>query len=124
MNETKYGWRCTDPDCAQYMQRDGDWFEMIQIVSPNDDNTFFVLKTVKWLSDYTEEEQADMTGAYGYTLDGLYRDFGKEKTEDLVMECILELSIINERYIIGETNTFEEAEQFIKELVEKEGVEE
>ena len=124
MSETKYGWRCTDPDCAQYMQRDGDWFEMIQVVSPNDDNTFFVLKAVKWLSDYTEEEQADMIGAYGYTLDGLYRDFGKEKTEDLVMECILELSIINERYIIGETNTFEEAEQFIKELVEKEGVEE
>ena len=124
MSETKYGWRCTDPDCAQYMQRDGDWFEMIQVVSPNDDNTFFVLKTVEWLSDYTEEEQADMIGAYGYTLDELYRDFGKEKTEDLVMEYILELSIINEGYIIGETNTFEEAEQFIKELVEKEGVEE
>lgn len=125
MSKTKYGWRCTDPDCAQYMKRAGDWFEMIQVVKPNDSDTFFIFREGARLSDYTEEEQADVIAAYDYTLEGLYRDFGKEEAEALIMECILEQSIIDEGTIIGVSDgCFEETERFVKELVEKEGVEE
>lgn len=124
MSKTKYGWRCTDPDCAQYMQRDGDWFEMIQVVEPDGSDAFFILRDVAWFSDYTKEEQADTITAYGYTLDELYREFGKEKAEDLIMECFLEQSIICNGRVVTKSTSFKEAERFVKELVEKEGVEE
>lgn len=118
MSETKYGWRCTDPDCAQYMQRDGDWFEMIQVVKPNGSNAFFTLGDGAWLSDYTEEEQVDAIAAYGYTLDELYRDFGKEEAEDLIMECLLEQSIISGD-VIAKSISFKKAEEMVKLVVTK-----
>ena len=123
MRNVKYGWRCTDPDCAQYMRRNGDLFEMIQVVEPNDSDTFFALRDGAWFSDYTEEEQADAVAAYDYTLDELYRDLGKEKAEALIMECILEESIVYSECIIAQANSFEAVEQIVKMMVEKEGVE-
>lgn len=124
MSKTKYGWRCTDPDCAQYMKRRGDWFEMIQVVKPNGSDTFFALGAGAWFPDYTEEEQADAVAAYGYTLDELYRDLGKEKAEDLIMECILEDSIVYSECIIAQANSFEAVEQIVKMMIKKEGAEE
>ena len=121
MSETKYGWRCTDPDCAQYMQRDGDWFEMIQVV---EGSAFFTLRDGAWFSDYTEEEQADTIAAYGHTLDELYRDFGKETAEDLIMEYILEQSIICNGRVVAESSSFKEAEEMVKLMVTKGRMEE
>ena len=127
MNETKYGWRCTDPDCAQYMQRDGDWFEMIQIVSPLDEEVFFVVRDTLLLSDCTEDdiENNYVLSLYGYSLDELYRDYTEEEIEDLIMECHLEQIVMRGAdCIINKADSFEEAECFVKGLVEKEGAEE
>ena len=120
----RYGWRYTDPDCAQYMKRAGDWFEMIQVVKPNGSDTFFAFGIGAWSPDYTKEEQADAVAAYGYTLDELYRDLGKEKAEDLIMKYILEDSIVYSECIIAQANSFEEAEQIVKMMIEKKGAEE
>ena len=119
MSKTQYGWRCTDPDCAQYMKRDGDWFEMIQVVEPNDSDAFFVLRDGAWFSDCTEEEQADAIAAYGYTLDELYRGFGKEEAEDLIMECFLEQSIICNGRVVAESNSFKKTEEMVKLVITK-----
>lgn len=127
MRNVKYGWRCTDPDCIQYMRRDGDWFEMIQIVSPLDEEVFFVVRGTLLLSDCTDDdiENDYVLSLYGYSLDELYRDYTEEEIEDLIMECYLEQTVMRGAdCIINKADSFEEAECFVKELVEKEGVEE
>ena len=127
MSKTKYGWRCTDPDCAQYMRRDGDWFEMIQIVSPLDKEVFFVVRDTLLLSDCMEDgiENDYVLSSYGYSLDGLRRNYAEEDVENLIMECYLEQIVMRGAdCIVNKADSFEEAEQFVEELVEKEGVEE
>ena len=62
---------------------------------------------------------------YGYSLDGLRRNYAEEDVENLIMECYLEQIVMRGAdCIVNKADSFEEAERFVKELVEKEGAEE
>ena len=105
------------------MRRDGDWFEMIQIVSPLDKEVFFVVRDTLLLSDCIENDY--VLSPYGYSLDGLRRNYTEEDVENLIMKCYLEQIVMRGAdCIVNKADSFEEAEQFVEKLVEKEGAEE
>ena len=131
MSKIKYGWTCIDLD-RQYMRCDGDWFEMIQITwldTTKEDrlegeHEYCIERGSIHLSNYSEDEQESAIAVHGYTLDELRRECRQEVVEQLIVEWILEDAISCDACIIGEADSFEEAQRFVKELIEKESAEE
>lgn len=120
-------WYETDSDCAQYMRNDGNMYEMIQAVwldTTEDDialgcHEYCIVQMGVDLELYSREEKESYLSAYGYTLDGICREyFGDEESiNSIVAECILESEILNDAYVIDDADTFFEAKEKIKKII-------
>lgn len=103
-------WYITDDSCCQHMRKDGLNYEMIQLV---------------WL-DTTEEDLARGLHEYVVVKDEVHlqdEDTADKIVNDIIAECLLEDSILNDANIIGEFDTEKEAEQFISDYINKEDAE-
>lgn len=105
-------WYMTDDGCCQHMRKDGLNYEMIQLV---------------WL-DTTEEDLARGLHEYVVVKDEVHlqdEDTANKiiDVNDIIAECLLEDSILCDANIIGEFDTEKEAEQFIKDYINKEDAE-
>ncbi len=119
-------WYVTDTDCSQYMRKSGLNYEMIQAVWLDrtvDDKAdgvreYVVVKNDVHLSSDMDDEIIKAIAPYGYTIPLLIRDYG-EAANDVIAECILEESSLRDGYIVGDFDSFQEAEQFIKQYCEQ-----
>ena len=119
-------WYETDPDCAQYMRHSCSLFEMIQAVwldTTEDDiangcHEYCIVRMQIDIEDYYNEEQEIYVNAYGYTLNGLWEEYGYDAL-DIIAECILETEILNDAYVIDEADTFFEAKEKIKKIIKE-----
>lgn len=112
-------WECTDSDCCQYMRQDGKLFEMIEMVwldvteedRENGNLPYIVVREIIDLDDFNEEEIKGYLAPYQYSFEG--------QDDWTIAECILEEVIMSNWCIVAEFEQFEDAEQYIKEVVNK-----
>lgn len=112
-------WNMTDPDCAQFIRRNGNKFDMIQIVDIDmfcfsEDSKFAVVRKEINMNDYSDNEIIEYVSMY-------YSDEEIKTLDDfLVAECILEQEIICGDNAIFEADSFEEAFAKVKEIINNE----
>lgn len=112
-------WECTDSDCCQYMRRDGKLFEMIEMVwldTTEEDieegnHPYIVVQEIIDLNDYSEEEIKGYLAPYQLSFEG--------QDDWTIAECILEEVILNNWCIANAFYTSEDAERYIKEVINK-----
>ena len=121
----------TDDNCCQHMRKNGLNYEMIQLVwldTTEEDlarglHEYVVVKDEVHLQDEdTADKIVDAISCYGYTVPFLIKEYGHD-ANDIIAECLLEDSILNDANIIGEFDTEKEAEQFIVDYINKEDAE-
>lgn len=118
-------WYETDLDCCQHIRKNKSIYEMVQCVwlpttnedKENDLYEYVIVKGIIDLNDYSEEEKFDVVRAYGYVEEEIFDFYGLDGGNDLIAECILEESILCDSCIIGYANSFEEAEEKIKQYI-------
>ena len=120
-------WYMIHDSCCQYMRKDGLNYEMIQFVWLNTaekgSGEYAVIKDEVHLSDEDAADKIiDVISYYGYTVPFLIKEYGHD-ANDIIAECLLEDSILNDANIIGEFDTEKEAEQFISDYINKEDAE-
>ena len=124
-------WYTTGDGCCQHMRKDGLNYEMIQLVwldTTEEDlarglHEYVVVKDEVHLQDEdTADKIVDAISCYGYTVPFLIKEYGHD-ANDIIAECFLEDSILNDANIIGEFDTEKEAEQFIVDYINKEDAE-
>lgn len=111
-------WNCTDSDCMQYLRRDGSFFEMIEMywldrVKEEEETVpeYVVLRTTIDLDCYDDDEITAYVSSYGYTLD--------ETDAWMRAECILEDELVSDVYVVHESFSRGDAENYIKSVIEK-----
>lgn len=119
-------WYETDPDCCQHIRSNGNIYEMIQCVwldTTEDDlaegkHEYCIVNMDIDLADYSDEEKESYLSAYGYTLDDLRFGYADEEVvNSIVAECIMETDILNDAYVIGDADSFKEAQEKIEKIV-------
>ena len=114
-----YGkWVCTDPDCFQFIRRDGNKFEMVEVIdidmlAQSDEHSYIVLRKEIDMNNYSDEEIMEYVSMY-YSDDEI-----KELDDYLVAECVLEQEILS-----GDNSIFEgtekETENIVMEIIKNE----
>lgn len=115
-------WFETDTDCCQFMRKDGMKYEMIQAIwldrTIEDKNEglheWVVVEDGVELTDDIDEEIIVSIAPYGYSIPSLIRDYG-DAANDVIAEYILEESSARDACAIGDFDSREEAERFIKD---------
>lgn len=119
-------WYESDTDSCQYMCKDGMKYEMIQAIwldRTEEDKAeglheYVVVKDEVELTDDMDEEIIIAIAPYSYSIPSLIRDYGNA-ANDVIAECILEESSARNSCAIGDFDSREEAERFIKEYCEQ-----
>ena len=119
-------WNETDPNCCQHIRNDGSVYEMIQAIwldTTSEDKAkglheYCICQGEIDLNDFSEEEMECHIDAHGYTMEALYADYGDDMW-GLVAECILEEYIMRGSCVIADADSFEEAKEIIKKIIEK-----
>lgn len=117
-------WYETDNDCCQHMRNDGTCYEMIQCVwldTTEEDlaegrHEYCIVNMDIDLADYSDAEKTMYLSMYGYTLEGLIDEYGDD-VNGIVAECIMETDILNDAYVIGSADSFDEAKEKIEKIV-------
>ena len=110
IEEVKLVWECTDPDCIQYQKNYGTGiYHMIQIISPNDSDDYFVVSMVIDINDYDEDERKDILSAYYDSFDNI--------SDNILAECIFEQECLSSEYIVAGNLTEDEAKKYIQEYI-------
>lgn len=117
-------WYATDPDCCQHIRHDGSCYEMVQCVwldTTDEDlaegrHQYCIVHMDIDLNDYSDAEKAAYLSAYGYTLEGLVDEYGDD-VDGIVAECIMETDILNDTYVVGDADSFEEAQEKIVKIM-------
>ena len=118
-------WYLTDNDCSQYMRDDGTTYEMIESIwldttskdKENGLHEYAVAKVSVNMDDLYMEEAECYVAPYGFTVKELFDTYTENEARALIAECVLEEDAYSDTYIIAEFDTFEEAEEFIKNYV-------
>lgn len=119
-------WYETDHDCCQHMRKDDTWYEMIQCVwldtteedKRNGLHEYVIVKDTIDLRAYDANDMECYISSYGYTMESLKEEY-EDTMFDVIAECILEETTMNDAYIVGFANTFEEAKEQIKKYINK-----
>ena len=117
-------WNLTDNDCAQYMRRDGQKYEMIQYMWLNttiEDRTngaheYVVCKTELDLRDVSDEEIISTLATYGHTIISLLETYGA-CMDEIIAECLMEEEILRGCNVIDYANDEQEAWLIIKTYI-------
>lgn len=119
MRNQRNKWILTDNDCCQCVKRDDNTkYHMIQYVELDlEENNFIVVKNEIDLLDYTNDDIASHLESYGYNIIKMLLVY-QESCIDLIAECILENTIIDNENIIAEFRTEKEAVDFIEKYIE------
>lgn len=119
-------WYETDSDCCQYIRSDGNIYEMIQAVwldtteedKQNGAHEYYIVRIGIDLNDYSDEEKETHISSYGYTFEGVVKAY-EDAANDIIAECIMENECLNDTYVIGEADSFEEAKEKIKKIIKE-----
>lgn len=109
-------WVLTDDDCCQYVRKNGSIYEMVQIVwldTTSEDRA-------KGLSEYCiVYGSVDMKALSKDDIDIAISGYGYEEKPDewICAECYLEENILSDACVIGEADTLEKAEIFVKKYI-------
>ena len=122
----KYGWFCTDDDCAQYCKKDTDadndyTYKFIQVLDlnyPTEKNDFNVVQASIDLAVYTVDEMREVIEPYGYTLEGLVKDYGFVEALRLVAECAFESLSFYYYKLLLQNAKEDEARAYVKAYIE------
>ena len=120
-------WSCTDSDCCQYIRNDGNKYEMIQTVwldTTEEDrekgfHEYCIVRIEIDLNDYSDEEKLCYISSYGYTLEGVVKEYG-DGADSIIAECIMEDESLSDAYVIDDADSFDEAKAKIEKII-KEG---
>ena len=121
-------WYLTDDDCCQYMRNDGTNYELIQYVwldtttqdKANGFHEYCIVHAEVDMDNLYGEEIESYISAYGYTIEGLKKEYGIDGARDLIAECVLETDSLSDAYVIANADSVEEAEKFIKKFIKEE----
>ena len=119
-------WYETDPDCCQYIRRDGSKYEMIQCVwldTTEEDkkkgvHEYCITRIGIDLDDYSDEEKEIHLSSYGYTLQSVSEEYGHD-VDSIIAECIMEEECLRDAYVIDDADSFEEAKEKIKKIIKE-----
>lgn len=82
-------WICSDPDCAQYYRKDGDFtFSFIEVRECLDE--YVVSHGVIDIRDYTLDGLWVFCGGYYESYEQMIADFGLREALHLMAECVFE----------------------------------
>jgi hypothetical protein len=70
------------------------------------------------LDNFSEEEMDEYICSYGYTMESLRAEYGDDMW-GIVAECILEEYIMCDSCVIADVDSFEEAKEIIKNIIEE-----
>ena len=117
-------WYETDHDCCQHIRHNGTYYEMIQCVwldTTKEDRAegrheYCIINIYIDLADYSDAEKTFYLSSYDYTLEGLIDEYGYG-ANDIIAECIMETDSLNDAYVIGHADSFEEAKEKIESIL-------